>query len=50
MVGEPSEKQRKIAEIELKTLDKSISLVKPGIMATDFMNPVYNDFAEPLLR
>ena len=50
VVGEPSERQRKLAEIELKTLEKSISLVKSGVKATDFMKPVYMDFAEPLLK
>jgi Xaa-Pro aminopeptidase len=50
VVGEPSERQRKLAEIELKTLEKAISLVKPGVKSTDFMKPVYTEFAEPLLR
>ena len=50
VVGEASEKQRKLAEIELKSLEKSISLVKPGVKATDFMKPVYADFVEPLLK
>jgi len=50
VVGEPSERQRKLAEIELQTLNKAISLVKPGIKSSDFMKPVYPDFAEPLLK
>jgi Xaa-Pro aminopeptidase len=50
VVGEASEDQRKLAEIELKTLKRSISLVRPGIKACDFIEPVYTDFAEPLLK
>jgi Xaa-Pro aminopeptidase len=50
VVGEPSPKQRKLAEIELKTLEKSLSLIKPGVKATEFMKPVYHDLAEPLLK
>lgn len=50
VVGEPSKMQRKLAEIELKTLEKSLSLVKAGVSTTEFMKPVYYDFAEPMLR
>ena len=50
VVGEPSAKQRKLAEIELKTLERALSLVKPGAKASDFMKPVYHDFSEPLLK
>jgi Xaa-Pro aminopeptidase len=50
VVGEASEKQKKLAEIELKTLERSIRLVKPGTRACDFMKSVYTDFAEPMLK
>jgi len=50
VIGEPSERQRTLAEIEQKTLEKSIALTKPGVRACDFMKPVYEDFAEPLLK
>lgn len=50
VVGEPSEKQRKLAAIELKGLEKAISLVRPGMKAADFMNPVYFDYIEPMLK
>ena len=50
VVGEPSKVQRKLADIELKTLEKAISLVKPGVRASEFMEPVYTQFAEPLLK
>jgi Xaa-Pro dipeptidase len=50
VIGEPSERQRALAEIELKSLEKAISLVKPGIRASDFLKPIYTDYVEPLLR
>jgi len=50
VVGEPSNNQRKLADIEIKTLEKAIGLVKPGVRATEFMDLVYTRFAEPLLR
>jgi Xaa-Pro aminopeptidase len=50
VVGEPSERQRKLADIELKGLEKAISLVKPGVKANGFNKPVYTDFVEPLLK
>ncbi|MBW1772817.1 MAG: aminopeptidase P family protein, partial [Deltaproteobacteria bacterium] len=50
VVGEPSEMQRRLADIELKTLEKALSLVKAGASTTDFMKPVYYDFAEPMLK
>ena len=50
VVGEASEKQRTLADIELKVLERAISLVKPGVKASEFMKPVYTDFAEPLLK
>lgn len=50
VVGEPSPMQRRLAEIELKTHEKAVSLVRPGARTTDFMGPVYHDYAEPMLR
>lgn len=50
VVGEPSERQKKLAEIELKGLEKAISLVKPGIKASGFNKPVYADYVQPLLK
>lgn len=50
VVGEPSNTQRKLADIDIKTLEKAISLIKPGVRATEFMELVYTRFAEPLLR
>ena len=50
VVGEPSPMQRKLAEIELKTHEKAVSLVRPGARTTDFMGPVYHNYAEPMLR
>ena len=50
VVGEPTQKQKKLAEIELKGLLKAISLVKPGMKAADFNKQVYSDYVEPLLK
>ena len=50
MVGQPSDKQKALAEIELKTLERALSLVKAGVSVTDFMAPVYYDYAEPMLK
>ena len=50
VIGEPSERQRKLAEIELRALEESIGLVKPGVRACDFMKPVYMDFVKPALE
>jgi Xaa-Pro aminopeptidase len=50
VIGEPSEKQRKLADIELKALEQAIGHVKPGVKASDFMKPIYTDFVEPLLQ
>ena len=50
VIGEPSAKQRKLAEIELKTLEESIRIAKPGRLASDFLNHLYEGFAVPLLK
>jgi Xaa-Pro aminopeptidase len=50
VLGEPSPLQRKLAEIELKTHEKAVSLVRPSAKTTDFMGPVYHQYAEPMLR
>jgi Xaa-Pro dipeptidase len=50
VIGEPSERQRKLAEIELKTLEEGIRLIKPGIKASDILTPLYQNFTIPLLR
>jgi Xaa-Pro aminopeptidase len=50
VIGEPSERQRRLAEIELKALDQAIGHVRPGVRASNFMKPVYIDFVEPLLQ
>ncbi|MBP1712722.1 MAG: xaa-pro dipeptidase (proline dipeptidase) [Deltaproteobacteria bacterium] len=50
VIGEASERQKKLAEIELKTLEESIRIAKPGRLASDFLNHLYEGFAEPLLK
>ncbi len=50
VLGEPTPMQRKLAEIELKTHDKAVSLIRPGAKTTDFMGPVYFDYAAPMLK
>jgi len=50
VVGEPSERQRTLAEIELKSLDRAVSLIRPGVRACDLMRPVYAEHVEPLLK
>lgn len=50
VVGEPSAMQRKLAEIELKTHEKAVSLIRPGAKTKDFMGPVYYDYAAPMLK
>ena len=50
VVGKPSDRQQLLAEIELKTLEKSLSLVKAGVATSDFMEPVYYGYAEPMLK
>ena len=50
VVGEASDQQHRLAEIELKTLEKAIDLVKPGVHSSRFMKAVYKDFAEPMLK
>ncbi len=50
VVGEPSERQSKLAEIELKTLEEGIRLIKPGIKASDILTPLYQNFTIPLMR
>jgi len=50
VIGEPSERQRTLAEIELKSLERAVSLIRPGMRACDLMQPVYTDYVEPLLK
>ena len=50
VIGEPSERQKKLAEIELKTLEESIRIAKPGRLSSDFLKHLYEGFAEPLLK
>ena len=50
VLGEPSTQQRKLAEIELKTHERAVSLVRPGARTADFMGPVYYDYAAPMLK
>jgi Xaa-Pro aminopeptidase len=50
VVGEPSKKQIKLAQIELKSLEESIRLAKPGFKIADYVDRVYRDFTEPLLK
>ena len=50
VIGQPSERQKKLAEIELKTLEESIKIAKPGRLSSDFLTYLYEEFAEPLLK
>jgi Xaa-Pro aminopeptidase len=50
VVGEPSKRQRKLAQIELKTLEEGIRRIKPGIKACDLLTPIYQDFTIPLMQ
>ncbi len=50
VVGKASKKQIKLSEIELKGLEESIRIAKPGCKIADYVERVYGNYTEPLLR
>jgi Xaa-Pro aminopeptidase len=48
--GTASEKAKRLSEIELKGLEKCISIMEPGLPVKDMYAPVYYDFIIPELN